>query len=274
VTATKPARIVRQYAERLEQAGIEAPLVEAELILCHVLKANRLQLYLDALDQLDDSAVRQVESIVARRMNREPLQFILGCTEFFGREFAVTPAVMAPTPETERLCEAATEFVRTETLSAVTVACELAEAAVLAVDISPEALAVAEKNAARHQVGDRIEFRRSDLFERVGDNEAFDLILSNPPYIADSDYDDLSPEVKADPKIAMTAGPDGLDVIRRIVDSAPNYLVPRGRVMFEIGYDQAEAVAEMTDQDRRYQSLTILRDFNDIDRVVILGCGG
>jgi release factor glutamine methyltransferase len=194
---------------------------------------------------------------------------------------------MVPTPETETLCELAIEFLRMREyrqprildlgvgsgVIAVTVAREYPGGSILAVDVSPEALAVARTNAAALGVADRVKLAVSDLFSAVSAEMKFDLILSNPPYIADPEYDGLPPEVKADPRQALLAGPDGLAAIRAIIHQAPEYLAPRGRIMFEIGYRQAERVAALTDKDERYQTLVIRKDLNDIDRVAILGCG-
>jgi release factor glutamine methyltransferase len=154
----------------------------------------------------------------------------------------------------------------------VTLACEIPEAYVMTTDLSEDALAVARCNADMHNVSDRIEFRQSDLFGSIGEDDSFDLILSNPPYICETEWENLPPEVRADPRIAITSGVEGMDAIGVIVERAPHHLRPGGRIMFEIGYDQADKVAELTGDDRRYRSIDIFRDLNDIDRVVILAC--
>ena len=195
---------------------------------------------------------------------------------------------MVPTPETELLCETAIGFVREKGLArprlldigvgsgviAVTVAAELDKCEVLAIDCSPEAIKVARRNATDLGVGDKIEFRQSDFFAEIRPDEKFDLILSNPPYISDSEYNSLPPEVLADPKTALLAGEDGLDAIRVILHDAPDYLAEGGLIMFEIGYRQSQRVAELTENDDRYRSIVILKDLNDVDRVVALGCDG
>jgi len=142
----------------------------------------------------------------------------------------------------------------------------------VALDVSPEAIEVARSNAANLGVADLIEFRQSEYFAAVKPGEKFDLILSNPPYITEDDYRTLEPEVLADPKGALVSGQDGLDAIRVILKQAPDYLAEQGRIMFEIGYDQSEKIAALTEDDDRYTSLNIIKDLNDIDRVVILGC--
>ncbi len=279
-------KFISERATVLEAAGVESAAAEIEWILCHVLDVDRLNLYLHGVELLNHERIQQIDRIVERRATRYPLQYILEESWFYGRKFFVSPAVMAPTPETELLCEQAIRFLRTrETccpraldvgvgsgVIAVTVALEVPTSHVIALDISPEALAVARRNGSQLCRGFRIEFRQSNLFAAVRDSERFDVIVSNPPYIAEPDYPTLMPEVLADPKIAMTAGEEGLDIIKVLVAKAPDHLAPGGRLMFEIGYGQAEKVAKLTEQDERYDSISILRDLNNIDRIVILSC--
>ncbi len=279
-------KFIADRAAILEKAGIESAAAEVEWILCHVLDLDRLNLYLHGAELLTSERINRVDAIIERRTTRYPLQYILEESWFYGRKFFVSPAVMAPTPETELLCEQGIQFLKKRDIAcprildigvgsgviAVTMALEAPTCHVVAVDISPDALAVARRNGTQLCRGFRIEFRQSNFFEAMRDTERFDLIMSNPPYIAEPDYAGLMPEVLADPKIAMTAGKDGLDAIRVIVANAPKYLAPQGRIMFEIGYGQAERVAQLTEQDSRYDSINIIRDLNDIDRIVILSC--
>lgn len=284
-----PSNLPQFLIERsqiLSDAGIESAREETEWILCYVLDVDRLNLYLHGSQLLDENAIRRVDEIIARRATRYPLQYILGEMWFYGRKFYVDPAVMVPTPETEGLCEAALGFIRGRNIKgpsildigagsgviSVTMALELAEASIVAVDLSEDALLVAEKNARDLGCIDRLQLRQSDLFAAIKPDERFDLILSNPPYICDGDYDGLPPEVKADPKLSLVGGGDGLDIIRRIVKKAPDHLAPGGRIMFEIGLGQSKAVAELTDNDDRYRSLNCIKDLNDIDRIMILAC--
>ncbi len=275
-----------RYVEQLTAAGIEQAEAEVEWVLCHVLGVDRLRLYLDGDTLLTEEALLRADEIIRRRVTRYPLQFILQESWFYGRKFFVTEAVMAPTPETEMLVESGLRFLSGRELAApkildvgvgsgvisVSLAKENSSCRVVALDISAEALAVARRNAVDHEVADRVEFRESDFFAAVADGERFDLIISNPPYIAEPDYGGLDPEVRADPKIAMTSGPDGLDAIRVILREAPEHLNPGGRIMFEIGHDQAETIMTSTGSDSRYTSFVLLQDLNDRDRVIILGC--
>ncbi len=279
-------QLIGKYSVMLDHAGIDQSLAEVELILCHLLNVDRLHLYLDSEKLITEQHIARLDEIIAKRCTRYPLQFILGEAWFYGRRFIVTPAVMAPTPETELLCETALKIIGNKKLSSprildigvgsgvisVTLAKELPDCKVVAVDISTEALDVARQNVLAYTCADKIELRQSDFFSAVKPDEQFDIIISNPPYIAEPDYDTLPPEVLADPKIAMTAGTDGLDAIRVIVQEAPNYLAPNGRIMFEIGCEQAEQVAKLTETDNRYSSIDILKDLNDRDRIIVLAC--
>ncbi|HUV30857.1 MAG TPA: peptide chain release factor N(5)-glutamine methyltransferase [Acidobacteriota bacterium] len=281
-------RYIAEKARVLEQAGIPSGRAEVELILCHVLDVDRLALYLHGAGMLDRPRRERVDEILSRRATRYPLQYILGEAWFYGRRFVVSPAVMVPVPETELLCQRAVAWTRAGRVPqprildlgagsgviAVTMACEVEHSSVTALDVSPEALSVARRNAGDHGVLERIDFRRSDFFSALEPDERFDLILSNPPYIRYGDYKGLPPEVKADPRIALTAGEDGMDAIRVIVQDAPGHLAANGMIAFEVGYDQAGAVAALTENDGRYKSIDIMKDLNDIDRVVILSCDG
>jgi release factor glutamine methyltransferase len=279
-------KLVSDRAQVLLDAGIDQASAEIEIILCSLLKCDRLRLYLDSDKLITEDIVRRLDEIVARRATRYPLQYILEEAWFYGRCFFVSPAVMVPTPETELLCETALRFVRKQNLArprildlgtgsgviSVTLANELDDGTIVAVDISTDALDVARRNA--HALGheERIEFRPSDFFAALDPAERFDLILSNPPYISDNEYRDLPPEVLADPKISLTSGDEGLDAVQVILQQAPDYLAEGGRIMFEIGYNQADRVAELTSSDERYRSLVTLKDLADIDRVIMLAC--
>jgi release factor glutamine methyltransferase len=280
------AKFISEKAAVLEQAGIDQGKAEVELMLCHLLDVDRLHLYLDGPSRIDDNILEKFESIFTRRLTRYPLQYILQESWFYGRRFFVSPAVMVPTPETEVLCETALGFCKYRKYQkpcildlgvgsgviSVTMAKELTDCAIVALDVSEEAIDVARKNAASLGGLDKIDFRRSELFSALHRDESFSLILSNPPYISEDEYRTLEPEVLADPKQALVGGADGLDVIRAILGEAPDYLAPDGRIMFEIGYNQSETIAQLTERDDRYTSLNIIKDLNDIDRVIVLGC--
>ncbi len=278
--------LIAEQSDRLIKAGIDQGLAEVEIILCYLLDVDLLKLYLDGEELLTEELLAQCDEIVARRVTRYPLQYILGEAWFYGRRFVVSPAVMVPTPETEMLCQAAMGFIRSRQLEkprildvgvgsgvvSVTLANELEDCSIVALDISTDAIEVAQQNAEDLGGSDEIEFRQSDFFSSIRTDDRFDLILSNPPYISFEEYRDLPPEVLADPKISLVADDDGLAAIAHIINTAPAYLAPRGRAMMEIGYNQADRVSRLTENDDRFKSIAILKDLNDIDRVVILSC--
>ncbi len=279
-------RFIAEKGKVLEAAGIDRGKAEVESILCHLLDTERLQLYLHGESMIDDEVLAKFDEVLAKRATRYPLQYILGESWFYGRRFFVSPAVMIPTPETELLCDTAIRFVKERDyrkprvadlgvgsgVISVTLALELADCDITSLDISSEAIDVARKNAENLRADSKIRFLQSDYFANVPKAQRFDMILANPPYISDEEYKSLPPEVLADPKVALTSGIEGLDAVGTILRDAPKHLAPGGRIMFEIGYNQADKVAAMTSSDERYKSIVILKDLNDIDRVVILSC--
>ncbi len=279
-------KFISEKGQLLKDAGIDRSKGEVEMILCFVLGCDRLQLYLHGESLIKESHIEQINEIITRRLTREPLQFILEESWFYGRKFFVSPAVMVPTPETELLCETALGFIKEKKIDApkiidlgvgsgviaITLALESPNAEVVALDVSADALEVAKKNAIDLKASRNISFIESDYFTNVTDGEKFDLILANPPYISEEEYKELPPEVLADPKVSLTSAHDGLGAAMTILRDAPKYLKPNGRIMFEIGYNQAEKVADLTSQNDDYKSIVIMKDLNNIDRVIILSC--
>ncbi|MFH2037723.1 MAG: peptide chain release factor N(5)-glutamine methyltransferase [Candidatus Zixiibacteriota bacterium] len=276
--------LIKTSEEKLRASGIECAAAEIEIILEHLLEVDRIDIYMYGPQLIDNNIIEKFNQIVDKRSTRFPLQYILGESYFYGRKFMVNRDVMVPTPETEILCELAINYIKNEGLESpqildvgagsgvisVTVASELPVAWVTSLDISQGALATARKNAAIYGVESQIDFRKSDLFESLRPDEKFDLILSNPPYISEKEYETLPPEVLSDPKVALTSGTEGLDIIKRLIAEAPPFLKEKGRLMFEIGYNQADKIAEISAKDKRYRTFHLIKDLNDIDRVVIL----
>lgn len=280
------AKLISENAAILKNAGIDTPENEIEIILCHLLELDRLNLFLHGDKHIDLHLIAKLKKIVAHRATRYPLQMILNEYWFYGRNFYVNDDVMVPTPETELLCQGALVFLKSSGTAApkildigtgsgviaVTLACEFDGCSIVAVDISRSALQVARKNSQTFKVSEKIEFRESDLFGNLDSHEKFDLIISNPPYVSEEEYKTLAPEVHADPKIAIASGQDGLDAIRVILNKAPDFLNSGGRIMFEIGHNQAEPIINLTEKDSRYSSISILKDLNKYDRIAILEC--
>lgn len=237
-------------ARLLDDARGSIPLREARLLLRHILGVPHatLEAHPERKVSLQDTAA--FRALVVRRAAGEPVAYLTGHREFYGLDFHVTPAVLIPREETELLVEIAVEKPAQRILDlgtgsgclAIAVAKQLPQAQVTAVDVSAAALDVARENAARH--GATVRFVQGDWFAPL-DGERFDLILANPPYVAEADPHLAQGDVRFEPRGALAAGAQGLDDIRRIVAGAQDHLVPGGRLYFEHGYDQAPAVAAL-----------------------------
>lgn len=253
-------------AAALQAARGQIDIGEARLLLRHVLGASTAWLEAHRDDVLSRDALEAYAVLVERRACGEPIAYVLGFREFYGREFSVTPATLIPRPETELLVEIALGKVMRSGIHedgaggtagsvrqlldlgtgsgcvAITLALELPEALVAAADISPEALAIAHANATL--LGADVSFVESDWFERFAD-QRFDLVVGNPPYVAAGDPHLAQGDLRFEPPGALHCGADGLDAIRRIVAAAPRHLVPGGWLFLEHGYDQAAALADL-----------------------------
>ena len=266
-------------AEKLRSAGIGD--AERDISLLVRLATGKDRTFLIAHDDyvLTQLEERSLESMLERRSARVPLQHIRGTQEFFGREFIVNSDVLIPRPETETLVEEAIAFLRNARgerfceigvgsgCIAVSILCEVINVSAVAGDISEAALAIAQINAEKHGVTDRLELITSDVFGSVA-KETFDLIVSNPPYIATSEIEHLQPEVRDhDPRMALTDEADGLSIISVLIRDAPTYLRPGGRLMIEIGWDQSVAVDQLIDR-QVWREPIFLSDLQGIPRVL------
>ncbi len=251
---------------------------DAEFLLLHQLGITRAQLLAYPDRELSDEEEFFYWQSIHRRAGNEPIQYIVGQQEFYGRSFHVTPAVLIPRPETEHLIEAVLERLPQDEplrildvgtgsgILAITLALELPHAELTAVDISPEALAVARRNAEAHGVAGRIRFLQSDLLSAVSDGP-FDAIVSNPPYVPESDRAALHPQVRDhEPATALFAGPAGLDIYRRLIPQAYVALAPNGLFALEIGHGQSGDLAKLLDE---WQEVTFLNDLQHIPRVAV-----
>jgi release factor glutamine methyltransferase len=280
------ADALREAAARLRDAGLAEPRREAVTLLSYSLGRDRAFLITHPDGALNDVQLSDFRAWVERRAAGEPFQYIAGRQEFYGLEFEVSRDVLIPRPETELLVEEALELLR-DTPSpsvcdvgtgsgciAITLLHERGDARGFALDVSPAALAVAARNAARHRVGERLRLLVSDCFDalRGGGHRGvrFDLVASNPPYVAESDLGGLQREVRDhEPRVALTPGGDGLSVIRRLVAEAPEFLRPGGHLLMEIGFNQHEQVAALIDP-AVWTLLDIHRDLQGIPRTVAL----
>ena len=268
-------------ARDLSQAGIGEAALDARLLLQHLTGLNRSQLVLRGDALLDERTFERYQSLIQERSHRIPLQHLTGSQEFWSMDFVVSPAVLIPRPETEFLLEQvlatcsgtlsarALDMCTGSGVIAVVLAKELG-CPVVAVDISEAALQVAAKNFSRHQAAGRIQPVCSDLFAALASNWKFDLIVSNPPYIAEEQIDRLEPEVcRSEPRLALSGGPGGMKIIEKIVSEAPLFLQPGGWLFLEIGADQKEAVGTLFRLlAHRYREVRVVDDWAGRPRVV------
>ena len=275
------AKAITEGTRVLNRAGVVEARREAGSLLSFIIGKDRTFLISHAEHAVSDDALRRFQEGVERRAKGEPLQYITGVQDFFGREFRVTPDVLIPRAETELLVEAAIDLVNSGPLIcdvgtgsgciAVTLLCELGDARAMAVDKSAPALEIAKLNARNHSVLDRIEFAISDCFDALEpDRYQFDLVVSNPPYVSAEMMAGLQREVRDhEPLLALSPGPDGLSVIRRLMAEAPAFLKDEGHLIMEIGFDQGEAVKSLVD-DRVWRLEVIKPDLQGIPRIVVL----
>ena len=278
------AEALREASTILEANGVPEARREAGSLLSFVLGKDRTFLISHADDSVSEDSIDRFRELVERRAAGEPLQYITGVQGFFGREFHVTPDVLIPRPETELLVEAAIEVAGGHNANpylcdigtgsgciAVTLLCEMPHSRAVAVDKSAAALEIAKLNAAKQSVADRTVFVVSDCFNSLARHEdQFDLVVSNPPYVAAAVVDGLQREVRDhEPLVALSPGPDGLSIIRRLLEDAPGFLKPGGHMLMEIGFDQGEAVQELIDTNT-WRLLEIRPDLQSIPRIVVL----
>ena len=267
--------------------GIENPRLDAEVLLASVLGQSRMYLYVHYDQPLNAEELGIFRGLVKRRAQREPVAYLLERREFFGHTFKVTPAVLVPQPDTEILVEHALaglkemveqggrERLRIADIGTgsgaiiLSLLASLPQAEGIAVDISPEALAVAGENAAALEVGERVEFRNGDLCAPL-QGELLDAIVSNPPYIPHDAIPTLAPEVRHEPHLALDGGLDGLDFYRRLVEDAPAYIRSGGFLAMEIGAGEAPAVLALAEKNPAWGRGRSLKDLAGLDRVIIL----
>jgi release factor glutamine methyltransferase len=275
------AAAINQAAAKLRAHGVNEPRLEAALLLSHIIGCDRA--FLIAHDDRTLSAERSqaFSASVSRRASGEPLQYITGHQEFFKLDFAVTPDVLIPRPETELIIEAVLElfpgqahcfFADVGTGSgcvAISILQERPHSRAMAIDKSKSALKVAEQNAETHRVLDRMRLVHADLFCEVPESEVFDLIVSNPPYVPDGELGGLQREVQREPHPALAGGADGLEVIRRLLAAAPRRLHAGGYLIFEFGINQDEAIAELV-VGAVWELIEMRRDLQKIPRTIIL----
>jgi release factor glutamine methyltransferase len=271
--------VINRTAPYLEKQGIESPRLTIELLLAHVLRKKRLELYLEFERDLDDAVLDQLRTTVKRRVEGEPLQYIIGEVEFCGLKFAVDRRVLIPRPETELLVEQVAEVrsvVDVGTGSgciAVALATRFPAMEILATDVSAEALTVAQANALRHGLEKKIRFFHGDLLDALPSSSKVDAVVSNPPYVASGEIGRLPKEIRDfEPMPALVAGDDGLEVFRRLVPDGTRILSPGGRLYLELGAGQRPAVEQLC-VAAGYTVVEVVRDLQRHERVLIAAFG-
>ena len=272
--ALTAAQAMAAATARLRAAGVADPARDARLLLAHAARIEASRVTLIAPEDLPPEIAERYDHLIALRAIRVPVSHLLGEREFYGRRFRVSGDVLDPRPETEALIEAALSEPFDHVLDLgvgsgcilITLLAERRSASGLGVDLSEAACLQASANAVLHKVQDRAEIVQSNWFGNVDGH--FDLIVSNPPYIARDEMDALSPEVREhEPRMALTDEGDGLDAYRRIAASAPDHLAPGGRILVEIGPTQARDVCALFDATGLVRT-TVIPDLDGRDRVV------
>ena len=265
--------------------GVDAPRLSAEMLLSYVLSLERIELYMHFDKPVSDGQLKQLHELVKRGGENEPVAYLVGRTEFYSLEIKVNRDCLIPRPETELLAERAIEFLRKRAgrqyvcdlctgsgCVAVAVAKGVKDIAIIATDICDAALSVAAENVNHHDLAGKIKLLCGDLFAPVIeglDETRFDLIVSNPPYISTREYEKLDKNVKDyEPKKALHAGEEGLDVYRRIIEGADSHLKGDGALMLEIGYAQGAAIRDLLKEAGCFSEIIIEKDFSNNDRVV------
>jgi release factor glutamine methyltransferase len=282
VTSRNPSasRLLERGASELERVGVADSRFQAELLLRHALGCSREALLARLHEPVPAEASGHFFQLVERRRGRVPVQYVVGTQEFYGLSFRVTPAVLIPRPESEGIVEEAlAELGGTDEPTIVDVGCgsgclavaiahALPGARLTATDASPAALAIARENSLRHGVADRIEFLEGDLLDPLTLRDV-DAIVSNPPYIADVDLENLEPEVSEhEPRQALSGGADGLSVIERLLPAAHRALCNGGLLFMEIGHDQDRRVRTLLESSG-LTHLRTTRDLAGIPRVIV-----
>ncbi len=252
--------VIQKSSEFLAKKGVDSPRLQTELLLAHQLKLPRMKLYLNFERVLSSAELDALRATVMRRAQREPLQHIIGSTSFCGLEMLVNKHVLIPRPETELLAELGWQFLSTinpqpstcldfgtgSGCIAIAIAAKCPTARLVALDVSADAITVAKQNATACGVSDRIEFRCGDGFATLNGDDKFDLIVSNPPYIASDEIATLETEVRDfDPRGALDGGADGLDFYRRLATEAGAFLKSNGKIIIEFGEGQAKDIGDV-----------------------------
>ena len=280
------ARLLQWTTGFLKERGADTPQLDAQVLLAHALKCEKIMLYARFAETLPEATLSEFRGLVKQRASGMPVAYLIGNREFFSLDFKVTPDVLIPRPDTEFAVLGLTDAAKTlkpavrkdgfeiadvGTGSGILAICgvkKIPGARAAAIDISPAALNVARENAESHKVTERIEFIESDLFAAVPKERKFDFIVSNPPYITTAEMAELDRDVRDfEPQLALEAGPKGTEIIERLVPQAAERLVPGGHLFIEISPQLNEAVAAIITAEPRLELLPTIEDHSRRPRI-------
>ncbi len=275
-------RILEWTTQHLKKNGCENARLDAELLLSEARGCPRIQLYVQFNEVVTDPQRTRMRDLVKRRTQAEPVAYLIGRREFFSLDFLVNRDVLVPRPDTETLVlELITEARKYENprilelgtgsgCIAISTAVNVPTARVTAVDVSAPALVVANDNVQKHKVADRVTLLHGDLFAPLPADSQFDFVVSNPPYIADAEIEQLSNDVKLhEPHLALKGGTDGLEIIRRLFAAVPAFLVSGGRLLIEFSPEQAERMLRLVAENESFRDPRILKDMAGRARVLV-----
>ena len=276
---------LKKLETRLRSARALSPRVEAETLVAHFTNMKRLDLF-TGTKAISPSERLSIEKALRTRRRGVPLAHVTGQAPFYGRDFQVTKDTLIPRPETEILVEETLKFLRARFAGktvdaldigtgsgciALSLTLEYPACRMTALDASPKALAVASKNTESFGLDGRVRLVESRLFESFGPEKHgfWDVIVSNPPYVAEEDWEHLSPEVRSEPRLALDGGKGGLEIVKKILRKAPVFLKPGGRLFIEIGQGQSVRLAKFLKNNTDLKDLHFVKDLNWVDRVLV-----
>ncbi|MBM79910.1 MAG: protein-(glutamine-N5) methyltransferase, release factor-specific [Planctomycetaceae bacterium] len=273
-------RVMDWTVAHLQRKGSDSPRLDTEILLAHARGCERIELYTHFNDVLTDDERATMRELVQRRANHEPVAYLVGYREFYSLEFEVNKDVLIPRPDTETIVLELLEIAKTMASPkivdvctgsgciAISVAVNHDTAEVVATELHDVALQIAVQNSEKHEVSDRIEFLKGDLLSCIKPEQQFDIVASNPPYVATADIETLEPTVREhEPHTALDGGADGTRYISRLITDAPNYLKDGGYLMLEMGSEQAGMVCELIDENGQFSDAQILTDLAGRSRV-------
>jgi len=272
---------INKSADYLANKGIESARTNAELLLAHLLECKRLDLYLKYDKPLNEREINIYREYLKRRAMFEPVQYIIGSVEFYGLKLKVSPAVLIPRPETELLVESVINSVNKDAKPnildigsgsgniGIALALNLPNSVITGIDISEKAIKIADENSNQYKLSGRINFLKKDIFEdNPLDNSRFNIVVSNPPYVSNEDYENVQPEIKNyEPGMAVTDQSDGLLYFKRIAEISDKILDKNGKIFFEIGIHQFEDVKSIL-QENEFGNISVVKDYQNIERII------